>query len=615
MFTYNLFTHMSEGQEPLPGIQLNRASEAQDAIQQSGDAIILVWPYADADTFNFETQGSRDEDIVLIKGKDAKGNAIPMAESRPIKLTDNPIFLDTYVTRMSVRQNKDNHQGVLSMELLDPDDTILASVSPGDHMVCWMFDNHKDAQALRAKLARGAYKDLNGFDSGLKFVGKAFSVRKNINVFDSGAKSRKLQVMATSFSELDSNIYFDPQLATNFFKGTEFMQAIARQLNSISGVPQDVNSMLAQSLAVFMGVGLKTGGANNAAQMSRPLSLPSFVSDILGVQGSRYIDILRTHIGIEKYRSGYLPALGDTAQVPYGPSSNSPYKTIKYTPDGLVGWNSIQVAPFNNIPMWSILYQFSNANINEMYTTLKMDDKGKIGPTLTIRQIPFNNEAFVNKQTTIKATSFRTLPRWKVTDEIINSYSVGKSESMRINFVRVSAIPETLPGKNTAGIRQQVPPKADIVDIERNGVRAYVTAINSIMNPVASEVSARNWTAVVTDRYMGSHLKFSGSMGLAGVQEPICVGDNLLYDGLVFHIEQVEHSLQVDGMTGRKSFSTNLAISNGVPAAGPVLPEIVNRRTRTGAIEVSGKELKVVRADMAVKLPNNVSTNAKKDDT
>jgi hypothetical protein len=614
MFTYNLFTHTSEGQEALPGIQLNRETEPLDAIQQSGDAVIMVWPYADADTFNFETQGSRDEDIVLVKGKDVKGKNTIMAESRAIKLTDSPIFLDTYVTQMSVLQSKESHQGTLSMGLLDPDDSILASVSPGDHIICWMFDNHKDAQLLRATLDRRSYKDLNGFGSGLKFVGKVFSVRKNVTVRELGHKSRQLQILATSFSELDSNIYFDPQLATNFFKGTEFMLSIARQLNTVLGVPQDVNSMVAQSLAVFMGIGLKTGGANNAAQMSRPLSLPSFVSEILGVTGSRYIDVLRTHIGIEKYESGYLPKLGSVAQVPYGPASVSPYRTIKYTPDGLVGWNSIQVAPYNNVPMWSILYQFSNPQINEMFTTLKMDNKGNIGPTLTIRQIPFNNEAFVDKQTTIKATAFRTLPRWKVTDEIINNYSVGKSDSLRINFVRVSAVPETQPGKQTAGIRGTVPPKADIVDIERNGVRAYVTAINSIMNPVAAEVSARNWTAVVTDRYLGSHLKFSGSIGLAGVQEPICVGDNLLYDGLVFHIEQVEHSLRVDGMTGRKNFSTNLAISNGVPASGPVLPEIVNRGTKTGEIEVSGDELKYVRANMAVKLPNNVSTNAKKDD-
>jgi hypothetical protein len=616
MFIYNLYTHTAEGQDPLPGIQLSRNADPLDAIQQSGDAVIMVWPYADADTFDFETQGSRAEDIVLVKGKGADGKTVTKRTTAPIKLTENPLYLDTYVTQLNVRQNKEDHQGSLNMSLLDPTDSILSNISPGDHMVCWMFDNHKDAQALRAVLKSGSYGSLNGFSSGLKFLGKVFSVRKNITVSNTGAKARRFQILATSFSELDSNIYFDPQLATNFFKGTEFMQAIARQLNSISGVPQDINKMLAQSLAVFMGVGLKTPGNNGSiAQMSRPLKIPDFVAKILGVQGSHYIDILRTHIGIEKYNfTKYLPDLGDSANVPNGPSTRSPYKTIKYTPVGLVGWNSIQVAPFNNVPMWSILYQFSNPNINEMFTTLKMNDKGEIGPTLTIRQIPFNNEAFLDARPNIKGTAFRTLPRWKVTDEIINNYSVGKSESLRINFVRVSAVPEAKNGADVAGIRARVDPASDIVDIERNGLRGYVTAINSILNPVAAEVSTRQWTAVVTDRYMGSHLKLSGTIGLAGVQEPIAVGDNLLYDNLIFHIEQVEHSLTVESMTGRKSFSTNLAISNGVPATGSVLPEIGNRGTKLGEFQGLTGPSQTVRATTTANLPNNVASNAKKDD-
>jgi hypothetical protein len=273
-----------------------------------------------------------------------------------------------------------------------------------------------------------------------------------------------------------------------------------------------------------------------------------------------------------------------------------------------VGWNNIQVAPFNNIPMWSILKQTSNPNINEMFTAFKMDNEGNIGPTLTVRQIPFNTESFVAKYTKdIPATAFRTLPRWKVTDEIITDYSVGKSESMRINFVRVSATPEINQQSGNAAARALVGPASDIADIERNGLRAYVTTINANLNPTNANVSTKQWTAVATDRLMGSHLKLSGTMKLAGTQEPISVGDNLMYNDLIFHIEQVEHSLTVDGQTGRKNFSTSLAISNGVPAVGPVLPEITERVVSKVNPLPAGQPNKGG-------LVNVVATNAKKDD-
>ena len=610
MFTYNLTTHTSEGQSALPGIQSPRNTDPRDVTEQAGDAIVMVWPYAEPDTFNFETQGTNSDNLVIKKGKNKKGEEYKTVNVADIKLTKDPIYLDTYITNLNVRQTKENHQGMMSMVLLDPDDSALSSISPGDHIVCWMFDNHKDAQNTRAKLASKAYAGLNAFNSGLKFVGKVFSVRKNINVLNSGAKMRRLQILATSFSELDSNIYFDPQLATNFFNGLQFMQAIAGQLNSVNGQPEDINKMLSNYLTVFMGIGLKTNGQLAQSQMSRPLKMPDFIGQILGLSNAtHYIDILRTHIGIEKYSGdNYLPDLGKTATVPHGGKTTSPYKTIQYSPLGLVGWNNIQVAPFNNIPMWSILKQTSNPNINEMFTTLKMDNKGSIAPTLTIRQIPFNTESFVAKYgSDIPATAFRTLPRWKVSDEIITDYSVGKSESLRINFVRVSATPEINQQTGNAAARALVGPTSDIADIERNGLRAYVTTINATLDASHANVSTKQWTAVATDRLMGSHLKLSGTMKLAGTQEPITVGDNLLYNDLVFHIEQVEHSLTVDGQTGRKSFSTSLAISNGVPAAGPVLPEITERVV---------SRVNPLPPDMPnrVGLVNVVSTNAKKDD-
>jgi hypothetical protein len=59
------------------------------------------------------------------------------------------------------------------------------------------------------------------------------------------------------------------------------------------------------------------------------------------------------------------------------------------------------------------------------------------------------------------------------------------------------------------------------------------------------------------------------------------VGDNLEYDGMLYHIETVTHTLNVNPMSGIKSFNTQLALSSGVPASGPVLPEIAIRTVTT----------------------------------
>ena len=55
------------------------------------------------------------------------------------------------------------------------------------------------------------------------------------------------------------------------------------------------------------------------------------------------------------------------------------------------------------------------------------------------------------------------------------------------------------------------------------------------------------------------------------------MGDNLEYDGFVYHIETVEHRLQVSE-TGATTFQTLLAISSGIPATGVALPEIAVRQ-------------------------------------
>jgi hypothetical protein len=405
MFTYNLYTHTAENNGAIPGAPVTKSPGPQDVVQQSGDAVVWVFPYLNADTFNFETQDGKDLQVIKNKDKQGKVTTKVVAKTAPIA---EPVKLDPYLSQLRVSQSKDSHLGILNATVLDPDDTLLARMSPGDLIVCWMFDNHKDAKACRAKLESGDFTDLNVFNSGLKFLGKLFSVRKNVAVTQAGAKIRRVTVMATAFSELDSNIYFDPQLTTNFLHGLQFMLSISEQLNETLGVPEDVNKALAGLLTVFMGVGLK--GAQSAGQMSRPLKIPEEVGKVLGLKNAPfYIDVLQTIIGIQQYDNDYMPrGLGKQSSIAAtGGETKSPYKTIKYTPNGLIGWVSPIVQPFNNIPIWGILKQYCNKDANEMFTTLRLNENGRIMPTLIMRQLPFNTDDFIIGFPNVKATAFR----------------------------------------------------------------------------------------------------------------------------------------------------------------------------------------------------------------
>jgi len=609
MFTYDLYTHEMEGS--IPGHSSDGWSSYRDAIQQSGDAVVVVFPYKDADTFNFSSLTTKQ---IAFDPFSENTYASPVEE----RDTETRVYaLDPLITSISVRQGKQSHQGVMQITALDPNGELLRKISPGDWIVCWMFDNSDSGKALRDKIKSQGFANLNGFDSGLKMVGKVFTIRKDVQVDEAGRKFQRVNLMATSFSELDSNVYFDPQLVTSWYKGAEFMLNLSSNLNRITPLPEDVSTLMATLLATFLGIQL--GGQQGATSPNRPLIVPPVISQILGIQAKNYIDILKTYVGIQEYSTSYVPQpLGVTSQLTLAKNQTtqpSPHPNIRYTRVGLLGFNNPMIQPYVNVPIWGILSQYLNPVINEMYTTLRLDEAGKIMPSLMIRQIPFNTDAFASGYPDVPATTFRSLPRWRVQDPVITNYSVGKSEAMRVNFVMVQSVTGITPKQFAAYQRASFDPFKDSVDIERNGLRAYIQAVNANFGDDITASTAKQFTALVTDRMVGGHLKLSGQMGLAGVQEPIAVGDNLEYNGLLFHIESVIHTLTVHPTAGLKRFSTQLEISNGVPASGPVLPEIDIRETEEWYDPMEGKVVQTAFTGntQRVGLPMPVSTNYEKD--
>lgn len=551
MFVYDLATSATY---KAPHGTIDHSSESRDSIQINGDVVVAVLPFEIADTFNKTTLVSRD-----------------IVPNRVV----TPIFLDPFALSVGTTHTKESHQGTLTVDFLDPPDDILSKISPGDWVVCWMFSNKQQGDKFRKELQDSltqtqGFPKANGSDSGLKFLGKVFSIRRNLRISGDGKRVRRNQLIGTSFSELDSTIYFDPFLTENLLGGMSwFKSVIAFGKQGLYDVSQ-IDRVLARSIAAFLG-----GVFDETKTPTTPIFVPVMVAQILGKKGDdnqysvKYLDFLHTYIGIQKFSDSYMSDL----IRPAGPLT---YPTIQFNGLSIEGAINPVVQPFNNVPIWGIIQNFSNNAINEAYTALRANEQGDIVPTLTIRQVPFSSDEYASRNR--QSTPFRSLPAWRVDDSLITNVDIGKSESTRTNFVRIIPNPVDFGGRYLTGasLAEQSTPIADSIDHQRHGLRATIRSVNTVFNVRQVKADVKRWNSVIADRNMGSQLKLSGSMALRGIHEPICVGDNLIYENMLYHIEQVMHKVMVDSTTGSKIFLTQLSFSNGVPLVSGDFPEIVN---------------------------------------
>jgi hypothetical protein len=195
-------------------------------------------------------------------------------------------------------------------------------------------------------------------------------------------------------------------------------------------------------------------------------------------------------------------------------------------------------------------------------------------PTLVFRQIPFTNEDFSNTiksssksllDTSIPVTRFLTLPRWKINPALILEQDIGREEAARINFVQFFGRSSLgVEGADIAAEIAQGNYLYDINDVQRSGLRPYIvtTQFDDPTN-VNKDYRSPVWAKILGDCLIGGHLKLNGTIQTAGISDPISVGDNLEFDGIVYHIEQIAHSCNYS-KKGDRIFRTTISLSNGI---------------------------------------------------
>lgn len=517
--------------------------------------------------------------------KDVSEGAL-LRSVHPLVITDDCVSLQT-------QGSKRSHLKSMNMVLKQTNVNFLNELLPGDYIFAWIMNNEVKQKDLIRRINAG--EACNRFDDGLKFFGRIHNVRKQIQVEgQSGTKTSNYTIQSTGFGELDTQLFYDATLASNDQRDKSIGTWLARlglNIEELFGTTtkqgiqkNNTNTIIPTLLDLIVGKGppsksqasplVEAADTTNVSALPSTLSEPPFaylvpvmVGQLLGVKPSQasrashvvsYADILELLQGVQTYTNNngfgmFIPDLRSTEN-----------ERRRFTTDDLLGTFLPFFPEFTNKPLFQVLNQYSNPTISEMYTALRVNPEGVVMPTLVFRQIPFTTNALpVNRE--FKFTRFLSLPRWIIPNTMIQSVDVGRSDSTRVNFVHIYGASSMT--QSNVPVQYQLinnPPIRDDLDIQRSGLRPYMAVCDTWVDDQVGKTPSA-WMSLVADRMIGSQYTLNGTIFSFGIQSPICEGDNLEFDGVVFHIEAVSHSFAMSP-NGTKSWTTQLQLTNGMRA-------------------------------------------------
>ncbi len=485
-------------------------------------------------------------------------------------------------THLSIQNSKRSHTKNLTatfkggnVNYLDAD--VLLG---GDWVLAFICNSQEDLDRVLKKLKEG--KPVNEFNDGLKFVGRAHGVRRRVSVDAPGMKTLNYQFQAIGFEELDNPFFYDIGIATSAQQtdAVAFMAQIGYDVNElfksvqVGNLKDNCADLMETMINIILGRGVHDViGSKDFEQIAPQQTtqeapyaylVPNSIGLALGRDRSDasksgifgYADILETLIGVQEYKTeknSFYPVID--------PVSTKSRVRCKETLKGTF----IPIFPsFINVPLIQMLQQHLNPVINELYTSLRVSHSGRIMPMIIARQIPFSTDSIIDDPS-FPLTKFLSLPRWVASPVLIDDIDIGRSNATRVNMVHVYG--DAMAFAKNENITSQIarnPPIFDSVDIQRSGMRPIMKTVNCSLGDQSREGGARVWMEAIADWSIGSQYTLNGTVSLAGIQAPICEGDNFEFEGIAYHIETVTHSCSISS-DGVKSFKTHLSLTNGMP--------------------------------------------------
>ena len=489
-------------------------------------------------------------------------------------IATRPLVVENDCIQLSVSDSKSVLTPSMTATLVITDTNYETDIAPGDFVFVNMLNWESHARKLADK-AR-AMQAINGPHDGFKGFFKVQSVRKALQTDPkTGTRYYAVKITGFAFTEFNNSIYFNPYLIDksdqNLLLFTSLLNVDWAAIQSSKGLNQ-IQQLVKALIQCFVGTGFTDQGKKvqdaTITTANTHFYMPQGVGNLLGLSGLQSAkDAYNYLFGIQSYSANQnqTPAQGmNPTGVPSNATDTDRFIFIPNSP--VEGVTVTKPEYWNQNKAWSILNQFTNAPLNELYTCFRISPNGSIMPTMVFRQIPFTTDNF-DAGSSYKVTRFMNLPRWQISPSLAFSFDLGRDEVARINFVQYFG--RSVNGPAGYDISDEISKQNylyDGNDVKRNGLRPYVVTSEFDRAPdgsVQGNFRAPGWAKIVGDALIGGHLKMSGTINFVGLPEPIAVGDNLEFDGVVYHIEQIMHTAVISP-NGEKTFRTTVTVSNGM---------------------------------------------------
>jgi len=489
----------------------------------------------------------------------------------PLTEVRDPLVVENDCIQLSVSVSKGSLTPSFQATLVMTDVNYSTEIAPGDFAVVNMLNWESEARRV-GNLARSK-QAINGQNDGFKGIFKVQGVRRVVSVDpNTGTKIVLFKINGFAFTEYNNTIYFNPYLLDanqdkkNALLFASFLGNDWTQLVNEKGQTnvQDIIAVLIQS---FIGAGISDEGRldKNGIVKSPNVHfyIPSLVGKLLGVSGAKAAKDIYVHLfGIQKYAGGSSESTVLSAGLnPAGLVQK--WERIYYTSTPCSGDSLLKPEYWNQVKAWSIINQYTNSPLNELYTCFRVSPNGRVMPTVVFRQIPFTTEDYKGPGA---VTKFMNLPRWKISTALITELDIGRDEAARINFVQYYGRSSlTNNGSDISEETAKINYSYDVQDVQRSGLRPYVVT-TQFDEPTDKykDYKSPMWSKIVGDALIGGHLKLNGQITCIGIVDPIAVGDNLELDGVVYHIEDISHVCNIAVQTGNRAFRTTISVSSGI---------------------------------------------------
>jgi hypothetical protein len=499
-----------------------------------------------------------------------------------LKATLDPLIVVNDCIGVSVTCNKNTFTPNMEATLLQTDVNYLTAVAPGDFVLINMVNWQSKADDIYQRANSEKTGSINGFSDGFKGIFKIQSVRRITAIIDpaTGKKGVVFKITGHAFTEFNNMLYFDPSVALQTKDIGIFAKQISEVWEQLINANKDlsIQDLIKTLIVSFIGSSSpkSAGAAITGNQFQTPndkFFMPAIIGNLLNIpKVTVAADIYNYWFGLQKYSNTgphTSPQLGLNPDM-NGDTSDDFY----YTTTPVAGRAILAPEYWNQVKAWDILNQYTNAPLNEFFTCFRADPAdGTILPTVVLRQIPFTNEDFYTNNKispgSIKTTMFLSIPRWKISPTMVISQDIGRDEALRINYVQVFArmLQVREGGADYTLESANHNYQFDINDIQRSGLKPKVSAsMFDLFSIPANQKSMNspNWAKIHADAMIGGHLKMSGTFVCAGIEDPIAIGDNLEFEDVVYHIEQVVHTCSIDPASGIKIFRTIIGVSQGI---------------------------------------------------